>query len=332
MQTFCPGRFRFRALGTACLFFAQVLSAQQAPAPQDAHAKESHTPPNPEQGPQLEGERVTIPIVVIDGFVFIQGAVNGHAGDIMFDTGIESPFFLNTRAVMPPNGRTIGHGVFSSGQTYDVAQYPLVDRLDLPNGLHFEKLAYTLGYPGDVIQSGVDPKYIGSLGVGFFHGYVYKLDYTARSIAFFRNDPTDEGEKQAEKGEKVLQTISFDSQWHVPATISGMQFTAGLDTGSHCGLTLSSQQIATMEKAGSLRKQSEDSYILSGLVIEGKRVGPMHIEVTVAERSRTENPLLPNQPAITLGYEFFSQYKTVRDYEGKTLTLLEPTSRPVGSH
>ena len=331
MHTFRSVRFLCLATGFICLCATQGWSTQQPHAPAQQNRTSKSTPPNSEQGPHLSGEEVTLPLLLVHGYPFIHGSINGVAGDLMFDTGMASSLVLNTRAVTPPNGHLIGQGSFTSGQKYPVLQFPVVDRLDLPNGLLFENLRYTLGYPGVVIEHGVDPKYIGSLGVGFFDGYVFKLNYAARSLTFFRNDESDRGEKRAEASETFVLTLKFDRDWHTSLLIAGTPTIARLDTGSPVGITLTSRQLAAMEHAGALRKTGHDRYLLSELVIQGEHVAPMLVDVTVNRSPAQQGAPTADEPVITFGFEFLSQYTTLWDYQRKTLTLLQAKAAPANS-
>lgn len=314
-------------LSAACLLLTLELPAQQTAPAKSGPATSPHTHPPPEHGPQLSGQQVSVPLLIVKGYPFIQGAINGQPGDLMFDTGMEPSLILNTRAVTIPDAVKIGQGAASSGQTFDTFLLPKVDHLDLSSGLHFENSTSILGIPADFIQKGVDPRYIASLGDDFFKGYVFKLDYAAPSVTFYRNDEGNDGEAKATIGETAVQTISFDNKGHrnapiFPITLSGAQAIAMLDTGTHVTIALSRKQMTAMLKAGTLRKKGDNDYLVSGLVIDAHRISALHTQVTVTPPLENDGVSAPDVPVLTLGYEFLLQYKTVWNYERSTLTLL----------
>lgn len=309
------------ALVLPLTFLAQTPSSP-GPLPQARHA------PPPAYGPHLEGREVTLPLVVIKGYPFIAGAINDKQGKLLLDAGEPAAFAVNSHAVSVPGGIKTGSGYFGSGQTFDVMNFPIVDALTLPDGLHYSGMTNIRGNPGLPIEQHITPDFIGWIGIGFYAGYVIKLNYAKPAAIFYRDDALGSGEQEALKSERVLQSIRIDNKGHrnlldFRVKVNGADFLALLDTGSHTVAWLSDEQLASMKRTGSLKDDKNGNMILTDLEIDGHPVAPMPIEVTHGKPPMAE--LLPatKDPVMTLGYEFLSRYKTVWDYDSGTLTLLE---------
>ena len=168
---------------------------------------QNSTTPNPSAsgGPHLYGERVTLPLIVVKGYPFLEGSINGKKGKLLFDVADVRAFDLDDHTVTQAGGIASGHGSFGSGQTFDTMSYPVVDELTLGAGLHFSKMSNIRGSPGLPLEQNITPDFIGWIGVDFWNGYVFKLDYQKPSVAFYLDDNKREGERAAFAGETLVQ-------------------------------------------------------------------------------------------------------------------------------
>lgn len=310
---------------------ATVASAAFANAPdaatQTAPVK-PHTAPA-EHGPHLQGLTATLPLVMVNGFPFVEGSINGKSGKIMFDLGMDQSLVVDSHTIEIPGKIRTGSGYFGSGQTFERFNYPLVSELKLPGGLRYTDMTNIAGNPGIPIEQEIAADFIGWLGVEFFSGYVLKIDYAKSMLTFYRDDANGSGDTAALAGEHVIRAIHIASSkghkslMNLPVKVGNTAFLATLDTGSHTVIAVNDDQLAALKKAGTLHQESEDKGTISGLVVDGIALAPMEVEImhgTVPEKN-----LLPptDDPVMTLGYEFLSRYKTVWDYDTETLTLLE---------
>lgn len=276
--------------------------------------------------PHLYGDRVTLPLAVIKGYPFLEGEINGTKGKLLFDIGEADALSLDSHTVHQEGGVTIGRGNFASGQTFEKLRFPVVDELKLGAGLHFEKMTNVLGNPGLPLEQHITPDFIGWIGVPFWQGYVFKLDYATPQVTFYRDDAKGSGERAAESGETVVQKIAFTNKVVnlplFPIKLGGQPMNAVFDTGAHSGAWMLDSEIATLEKAGVLREEG-DGFLLSGITIDGYPIEPMHIDMV---RNRPPMARLlpePDAPLVVFGYEFHSRYKEVWNYGAHTVTLLK---------
>jgi hypothetical protein len=223
-------------------------------------------------------------------------------------------------------GISSGKGNFGSGQTFERFRFPVVDNLKLSGGLHFEKMTDIPGNPGLPLEQHITPDFIGWIGVPFWQGYVFKLDYAKPSVTFYRDDATGDGERAAEAGETVLQKIAFTNKTSnitlFPIKLGDQSTNATFDTGAHSSAWFSDAVIADLKKSGVLREDGDD-YLLSGITIDGRATEPMRIEVIHGQPPFAKLLPQPDAPLVVLGYEFHSRYKTVWDYSRGMVTLLQ---------
>lgn len=275
---------------------------------------------------QLQGEKVVIPLVLVKGYPFIEGSINGKKGKIMFDVGDRDALVIDSSAISPPNGVVVGKGFFGSGQSFDVYKFPLIEELTLAGNLRYTNLKDVFGNSGLVIQKDITSDFIGWLGVAFHKGYVFKLDYSAPSATFYNNDEKGSGERAALQGERIDINISLETKGHeevptFPMMIGTANYTASLDTGSHNTIWGSESEFDGMKKAGTLRKVG-NGWMLHNMKIDGKAIDPLPVNFIVGKAPVSK--LLPNPetPFITLGYGLLAKYKTVWNLGQGTVKIL----------
>lgn len=309
------------------------LAWTQAATPAQPQTPQSHPDAAVNQKVHLQAEQLTLPLVLVKGFPFLEGEINGTSGKLLFDIGEEASFALNSHRIQPPDGKEVGKGYFGSGQTFSVYRFPVVDHLQLAGGPEYTAIPNVRGNPGLPLEQHITPDFIGWIGLHWFEGYILKLDYAHPSITFYKNDSgaagSTAGMQAALKGEKVLQVVHFHSGDHpnisaIPALLGTHTFLATLDTGSHNTLWLTPELREQLKTEGVLRQQDNGSFELTSISIDGHRIDlNSHTELNTGTASVAKNLGNPTDPIMTLGYEFLSRYKTVWDYQNQTITLLE---------
>jgi hypothetical protein len=280
-------------------------------------------------GPHLKGELVTLPLILVDGYPFIEGAINGKQGKLLLDIGEAEALVIDSHTVTPPNGVAIGRGFFGSGQTFESYRFPLVDELTLPENLHYTNLINIHGNPGLPLEQHITPDFIGWIGINFFENYVMKLNEAQSSVSFYHNVPMGVGEDAAMAGEQIVQAITFETVSHrsiatFPVTVGGLQFVASVDTGSHTVAWLSHEQVKSMEMAGTLKDEGGGQMLLSGVLINGHPLSPMKVQISIGKPPFAKLLHQPDVNMLQFGHELLSRYKVVWDYDRGTLILLEP--------
>ena len=297
------------ALGSVVLASAQQASSQLPPgAMTPTHAEIERTVPPIGQD---------VPFRLVDGFIMLEGVVNGESGFYMLDTGSPFALFLNNHLLTLGPSRQIASGSAGSGQRVVVLAHENVDSLTLWGDVQFRDVRWAQSADFGFIEDGIVTQYLGFIGHGILKNFEFTIDYDRSNLFFSRLDPDGEALVSRVPLEDVHATLMFacrdcDRQYdQIPFRLGEIPLTLGIDTGNSGGqLTLTARTKEALEHSGHLTAQG-DSYILEGLEHEEVSFSVDGLRVMVGETD-----------GGTLGYSFLRQFKTVWNYQLGTLVLV----------
>ena len=297
------------AFGSAVLAFAQQASSQLPPG--------AMTPTQAEIERTVPPIGQDIPFRLVDGFIMLEGVVNGESGFYMLDTGSPFALFLNNHLLTLGPSRQIASGSAGSGQRVVVLAHENVDSLTLWGDVRFRDVRWAQSADFGFIEDGIVPQYLGFIGHGILKNFEFTIDYDRSNLFFSRLDPDGEALVSRVPLEDVHATLMFacrdcDRQYdQIPFKLGEIPLTLGIDTGNSGGqLTLTARTKEALEHSGHLTAQG-DSYILEGLEHEEVSFSVDGLRVMVGETD-----------GGTLGYSFLRQFKTVWNYQLGTLVLV----------
>ena len=296
------------------LWSVVLTSAQQA---------SSQLPPGAMTPTHTEIERTVppigqdVPFRLVDGFIMLEGVVNGESGFYMLDTGSPFALFLNNHLLTLGPSRQIASGSAGSGQRVIVLAHENIDSLTLWGDVRFRDVRWAQSADFGFIEDGIVPQYLGFIGHGILKNFEFTIDYDRSNLFFSRLDPDGEALVSRVPLEDVHATLMFacrdcDRQYdQIPFRLGEIPLTLGIDTGNSGGqLTLTARTKEALEHSGHLTAQG-DSYILEGLEHEEVSFSVDGLRVMVGETD-----------GGTLGYSFLRQCKTVWNYQLGTLVLV----------
>ena len=297
------------ALGSVVLTSAQQASSQLPPgAMTPTHTEIERTVPPIGQD---------VPFRLVDGFIMLEGVVNGKSGFYMLDTGSPFALFLNNHLLTLGPSRQIASGSAGSGQRVIVLAHENIDSLTLWGDVRFRDVRWAQSADFGFIEDGIVPRYLGFIGHGILKNFEFTIDYDRSNLFFSRLDPDGEALVSRVPLEDVHATLMFacrdcDRQYdQIPFRLGEIPLTLGIDTGNSGGqLTLTARTKEALEHSGHLTAQG-DSYILEGLEHEEVSFSVDGLRVMVGETD-----------GGTLGYSFLRQFKTVWNYQLGTLVLV----------
>ena len=297
------------ALGSVVLTSAQQASSQLPPgAMTPTHAEIERTVPPIGQD---------VPFRLVDGFIMLEGVVNGESGFYMLDTGSPFALFLNNHLLTLGPSRQIASGSAGSGQRVVVLAHENIDSLTLWGDVRFRDVRWAQSADFGFIEDGIVPQYLGFIGHGILKNFEFTIDYDRSNLFFSRLDPDGEALVSRVPLEDVHATLMFacrdcDRQYdQIPFRLGEIPLTLGIDTGNSGGqLTLTARTKEALEHSGHLTAQG-DSYILEGLEHDEVSFSVDGLRVMVGETD-----------GGTLGYSFLRQFKTVWNYQLGTLVLV----------
>ena len=297
------------AFGSVVLASAQPVSGQLPPgAMTPTHTEIERTVPPIGQD---------VPFRLVDGFIMLEGVVNGESGFYMLDTGSPFALFLNNHLLTLGPSRQIASGSAGSGQRVVVLAHENVNSLTLWGDVQFRDVEWAQIADFGFIEDGIVPQYLGFIGHGILKNFEFTIDYDRSNLFFSRLDPDGEALVSRVPPEDVHATLTFacrdcDRQYdQIPFKLGEIPLTLVIDTGNSGGqLTLTARTKEALEHSGHLTAQG-DSYILEGLEHEEVSFSVDGLRVMVGETD-----------GGTLGYSFLRQFKTVWNYQLGTLVLV----------
>lgn len=289
-----------------------------------------------ENGLSLHGDIISMPIMIIKVYPFISGAVNGREGKFMFDTGLKPAIMLNDNFIQLTNKKTQGNGQVGSGQTFKTSLTDTLGEVKFSNGLAYRNLLNIRSGNYDFLQQHTTPDFLGFIGHDFFNGYVFKLDYLDKNVTFYKNTEARSLSRDYLDHEKVVAEIQFEigKLPNVPIIdikIDNVKILGTFDTGQNGFLQLDSISEQTLRHSGSVTTSGTDSagdilLTVKNIKFRDKfQTSLKGLEQTSLEGTEVIRKAgnLSQANLMTIGYRFFSQYKTVWDYANKRIYILE---------
>lgn len=272
----------------------------------------------------MSGDQVTLPIVMVREFPFIEGSVTGVSGKFMLDTGAADALSLNSHRIPIAKLETVGKGMFGSGQTFTSKLAPVVEDIRIA-GLHYKR-ATRVDAQDAIHMEGITPDFLGWFGFHAWDGYTMKLDYRKLQAIFYRNT----GNADYLTGEKIIAELPFDVRRRpnipvMPAKLGELDVTASFDTGGYGYLFVDLETKKKLVARGILKpNERENDFTLTGLSLSGVSVPDIKSILVETTPFQASGPTgLPSKNLLYIAHSFLSKYKTVWDYQGKKIYVLE---------
>lgn len=279
-------------------------------------------PPSVAERVAAEGV-VQLPLVV-RGYPFVPGEVNGRRGYFMIDNGTPFRFFLNSTHAPVTPGAEVGRGQAGSGQAIVVHETRDLSSLrlgpDLAGEVGPDGVSSTAGIMvGDFgfIETGLPLGFLGFVGAPWLSDFAYSLRY--EPPRWWLAD-ADDGADRLEEGSERVALIRFEGQDgslpYATLEVDGEDLHARFDTGTPGVLDLTADRKARLERVGALRCQEgvgPEAHTMCEL--SGLRHGDVALEL---------DPLLTRvgpDTRITLGTALLRRYTSVWNLRHSTLDL-----------
>ncbi|OOQ58409.1 hypothetical protein [Mucilaginibacter pedocola] len=289
-----------------------------------------------EKVPELHGEVVTFPLIMIDVYPFISATVDGVEGKLMFDTGYGTSISLNDNFITLPHKKPKSVGVAGSGQSFNTNVNDTIGEVKFRNGLIYRNLLAISSANYEFLQKNITPDFLGFIGHDLFKGYLFKLDYLHRKATFYKATAERNTSMDFLIGEKVLAVVDFEirklvNHPLVKMKIDGVDVVGAFDTGQNGLLQLDPLSEKRLKSKGSVMISDTDSYgdtllNVKNIVMGGKLTtslkGLVSTDLKSTQIQREKSGIIePN--LMNIGYRFLAQYKTVWDYANKKIYILE---------
>ncbi len=271
---------------------------------------------------RLAGKTVTLPLVMVREFPFIEGEIAGVRGKFMLDTGMQDALVINDHRVPLVGGSKIGTGHFGSGQTYDVRLHSEVRKIRIGD-IDYARVTSVRSQDARMLEK-ITPDFLGWIGYGFFSSHAMKLDYQHLEVTFY-----EEGPDRFLGGEKLVAALPFETRKlpNIPlmrARIGDVDAIISLDTGMYGSLNIGEEKRRRLLDGGQLsRTEGSDTFDLTGVRIADKiDISAPGIEVEEGASASAAPVGITEDTELELGFVFLRNFKTVWDYREKQLYVL----------
>ena len=242
----------------------------------------------------------------------------------MLDTAAQDSLSLNSHRIPIDNLVATGKGIFGSGQSFESKRAPIVKHIRIAH-LHYE-VATHVDAQDAILLEGITPDFLGWFGYNAWEGYTLKMDYRKLQATFYRNAVM----ANYLAGERLIAELPFNTRRPpnipvMPARIGSLDVTAAFDTGAYGYLYVDRETKERLIDQGTLKtNDGEGDYALTGLSLGGVSFADLKsIRVVTEPFQASEATGLPANNFLMIGYGFLREYKTVWDYPGKKIYVLD---------
>ncbi|MGX5024854.1 hypothetical protein ACWKXN_19975 [Enterobacter sp. UPMP2060] len=259
------------------------------------------------------------PFHLFDGFIFIDGEVNGTQGKFILDTGTPFNFLLNNNFIKLPKNDFYSSGLTTSGQKITIYSADSISNLRIYNNNIGNELKGIKHADLQFIGESITPDFIGFIGAEFIQEFGVLMDFDYQTITIYQESidlGLDEYIKIKMQGD--ISKPMFEIY------VGGERIAAYIDTGCPGTLVLKEEMKTKLVKLGVLNISSTPymygepgEYLVANLnyvSLDSK---------TVLKPLRYLDFSVGNENIIGLGYQLFKNYKAFLMLDDKTLYLKE---------
>lgn len=284
-------------------------------------------PPVSKRAPQLRlsEETVSLPIMMVREYPFVEAVIAGVAGKLMLDTGYEGALIVNDHRVATRDGQVIGRGFFGSGETFEVKLVPELTDVRIAH-LTFDRVTDVTTQDARLLET-ITPDFLGWLGYTAFATHALELDYR-RLLATFHAP----GQTPGIANERVLADLAYETR-RLPnhplmaGRLGDLAVVTSWDTGQYGTLYTTEAVKAEMLADGRLvpSPAGPDAWDLRGLELSGQPM-PMIVGISVETQPSPAAAAkgVTEAHELVIGYAFLRQFRTLWDFPRRRILLLEP--------
>ena len=270
----------------------------------------------------------TLPFHLIDGYIFIDGQVNGKKGKFMFDTGTPFDFFLNHHFVPLAKDKYLSEGHAASGQFIVLHTQNRAVSIKLADQIQLDGLKSIPHSNFDFIQNNVVDKFLGMAGHGFNKNYLFIINYDEQTIDFHAFDQTGNVRRDAVEKDKIIVTLPFIATGggktpELDFFIGHEKIAVFFDTGNLGSLTLTQAMKTRLEQEGTLSVEEKNQLYEPHEPALYCTINKLRFENQALEDIHHVQLEIGKENKIGMGYQFLKNYVSVWNYKNQTITLLK---------
>lgn len=282
---------------------------------------------------RLTEDQVTLPLVMVRGFPFIEVEIAGVKGKLMLDTGAQDALSLNDHKLPLTGGIALGGGAVGSGQTFTEMLRDQIGDVKLAGYKTYTGITSVRSSNADFLEK-VTPDFLGWIGYNFWAGYAMKIDYDAKTAIFYKDDASGAAQARYLSGETLIAKIPFETRKlpnHpiIHVKIGTFDLLGAFDTGTNGDLYIEDKTRQAMVANNNLvavgMEDGDEFFDVQGVdVFKDRQYTIRRIEVLPSPFPAARPLGLDAPDVITFGYAFLKDFKTVWDFQRKQICVLAP--------
>ena len=277
---------------------------------------------------KLDASKIVLPFHLVDGYILIDGEVNGKVGKFMFDTGTPFGLFLNNHYLKLEKKEVVTRGNSGSGQTWDV-YLDSIKGTKMVTQISYEKLLNIPHGDFSFIEQGIVQDFLGFIGYDFIKNYEFVLDYDYQTISLYKIDQKGNTLQPYSLSNAVAATIEFTTsdEKQIPVVemkLGNITLMGSFDTGNQGYVKLNDNTIQDLIQQGTLVQGNQASWY--------GQESDINNTYNINQLNYAFIPLIPvknyqlkssTENHFEFGYQFLKNYITVWNFKKATITLLQ---------
>ncbi len=277
---------------------------------------------------KLAAGKIVLPFHLIDGYIMIDGKVNGKKGKFMFDTGTPFGLFLNNHYIDLQKTELTSSGNAGSGQILDV-YLDSVGEIKIGKQVTYEKLHNIPHSDFSFIEQGIVQDFLGFIGYDFVKNYEFIIDYDYQIITLYKLDNTGNVLEPYPLINPVVATIQFTTpdQKQIPITevkLGDITLMGSFDTGNQGHLKLNDSITQHLIQQRTLVQGNQGSWYGQDSDINNiYNINQLNYALTPLIPVKNYKLTASAENHFEFGYQFLKNYITVWNFQKATITLLQ---------
>lgn len=278
----------------------------------------------------LSNEIITLPFHLFNGFMLVEGEVNGKKGKFMFDTGTPVALMLNNNYLSFPKKIKSGEYTVSSGQK-DILYRTTIIKASFGNDVSFKNLHNIFNADFGFIQEGITNDFLGFIGYEFIKNYEFLIDYDNQLIKLYKIDEKGVPLKPYHIDQEIFETLNFTTKENtsqmpvILIEINKKLLNGKFDTGNQGGINLNNNdKIEFIASNSIISNKNNCNYGQYYPDSESINLLGFNYNATSFPKIRHLSLHENEESYLDLGYQFLKNYISVWNYKTKTIKLFKP--------
>lgn len=272
---------------------------------------------------------IVLPFHLVDGYMLIEGEINGTQGKFLFDTGTPFNFLINNNIVKLNKTDLAVTGKVGSGQIFDIYLDSL-QNVNISNHINLKNLGSIPHSNFSFVEVGITKDFLGFIGYEFFKNFEFQIDYDHQTITLNKIDKNGNTLSPFILKNTLLTTLAFRTPESkqmpkVNLTFGKDTIITKFDTGNQGDIYLNDSLRDQFIQRGILSEMNTDNWYGHASETSSKSYDINQVKYKDINLipSRNYRYTSSNENQIGFGYQFLKNYISVWNFRKKTIALFK---------